>query len=197
MMWNRTEILVLAKPTCQLCAGSGIRRRKRLGDDVCPCTLRAVFRQCIRRFRECVASGKLGSAVKVERVSKAVNATRVYGRKNEEYMADFDLIARRTLTEPVELNVYRFHMMLGADWKLCCRRLNISRGDFFHAVYRVQEKLGRAFRETQPYGIFPLNEYFGNISRDERVVAIAVPVTRGDSGPVRPPLQQADLPQAA
>ncbi len=82
-----------------------------------------------------------------------------WGRKDEEYMADFILVSRRTLDD-LEFKVFKFHFLLGADWKLCCRRLGNDRGNFFHAVYRVQQKLGRVFRELEPYSLFPLDEYF-------------------------------------
>jgi hypothetical protein len=80
--------------------------------------------------------------------------------KSEEYMADFFLVTKRTLSES-EFKLFRFHFLLGADWKLCSRRLGIDRGTFFHSVYRIQEKLGRVFTELEPYGLFPLDEYFG------------------------------------
>jgi hypothetical protein len=32
-------------------------------------------------------------------------------------------------------------------WKLCCRQLGTDRGNFFHAVYRIEQKLGRVFAE--------------------------------------------------
>jgi hypothetical protein len=82
-----------------------------------------------------------------------------WGRKDEEYMADFILVSRRTLDE-LEYRIFSSHFLLGADWNLCCRRLNIDRGTFFHAVYRIEQKLGRVFRELEPYGLFPLDEYF-------------------------------------
>ncbi len=82
-----------------------------------------------------------------------------WGRKDEEYVADFCLVSRRALDE-LEYQVFRFHFLLGADWKLCTRRLNMDRGNFFHTVYRIEQKLGRVFRELEPYGLFPLNEYF-------------------------------------
>jgi len=82
-----------------------------------------------------------------------------WGRKDEEYMADFILVSRRTLDE-FEYKIFKFHFLLGADWKLCCRRLSIDRGTFFHAVYRIEQELGRVFRELEPYGLFPLDEYF-------------------------------------
>jgi hypothetical protein len=76
-------------------------------------------------------------------------------------MADFVLVSRRTLDE-CEYSIFKFHFLLAADWRLCCRRLNMDRGIFFHSVYRIEEKLGRVFRELQPYGLFPLDQYFGD-----------------------------------
>ena len=55
---------------------------------------------------------------------------------------------------------FKYHFLLGADWKLCTRQLKIDRGNFFHAVYRIEQKLGRVFRELEPYPLYPLEEYF-------------------------------------
>jgi hypothetical protein len=119
-----------------------------------------------------------------------------WGRKDEEYMADFCLIGRRILDE-FEHRVFKFHFLLGADWKLCCRRLGIDRGNFFHYVYRVQQKLGRTFRELKPYGLFPLDEYFFGSTQVQRANSqSAAPVV-----PIRPPVKTArplsDLPMSA
>ncbi len=92
------------------------------------------------------------------------NRRPVWGRKDEEYIADFCLTARNTLDE-FDYKVFRFHYLLGADWKLCCRQLKIERGNFFHAVYRIQQRLGRRLRELEPYALFPLDEYFGGSVR--------------------------------
>jgi hypothetical protein len=43
--------------------------------------------------------------------------------------------------------------------------LGMNRGNFFHAVYRIEQKLGRVFRELQPYPLFPLDDYFNGPSR--------------------------------
>lgn len=85
----------------------------------------------------------------------------MWSRKDEEYMADFILVSRRTLTPP-EYQLFNYHFLLGADWKLCCQKLKMDRGNFFHAVYRIQQKLGRVFRELEPYSLYPLDEYFGS-----------------------------------
>ena len=112
-----------------------------------------------------------------------------YGRKNEEYMADFCLVSHRAL-EGLEYDIFRFHFLLGADWKLCCWRLKLDRGTFFHTVYRIEQKLGRAFRELEPYSLFPLDEYFGGTIRnalppDARPRTV-VPIR--PRGVLRPPL---------
>jgi hypothetical protein len=55
--------------------------------------------------------------------------------------------------------------------------MKIDRGLFFHTVYRVEEKLGRAFVETEPYGLFPVDDYFGPpIRRGPSTAYIADPV---------------------
>jgi hypothetical protein len=81
-----------------------------------------------------------------------------------EYMADFCLLSRKALT-PAEYDVFRFYFLLGGDWRLCCRRLNMDRGNFYHTVYRVEQKLGYVFRSVEPYALFPLDEYFGGATR--------------------------------
>jgi hypothetical protein len=90
----------------------------------------------------------------------------VWGRKNEEYIADFCSVSRKNLDQ-FEYKLFRFHFLLGADWKLCCRQLKMDKGAFFHSVYRIEQKLGRAYRELKPYALFPLDEYFGAVVRRE------------------------------
>jgi hypothetical protein len=87
-----------------------------------------------------------------------------YGRRREEYLADFYLIAKRTLNE-ADFDILKFHFLYGADWKLCCRRFQMDRGTFFHAVYRIQQTLGRTFRDLEPYPLYPLEDYFNNAGR--------------------------------
>jgi hypothetical protein len=100
------------------------------------------------------------SRVSLEHTGHGGGRRYLWGRKDEEYIADFTLVSKRELTA-AEYQLFKFHFLLGADWKLCCRKLKVDRGTFFHAVYRVQQKLGRVFRELEPYGLYPLDEYFG------------------------------------
>jgi hypothetical protein len=107
-----------------------------------------------------------------------------WGRKHEEYMADFCLVSRRVLSV-LEHRIFKYHFLLGADWKLCCRQLKMDRGSFFHAVYRIQQKLGRRFRELEPYSLYPTNEYFHGAPQS--VTSCLTPKSK--IVPIRPPVK--------
>lgn len=120
--------------------------------------------------------------------TRGTDHRRSWGRKTEEFMADFALISKRTLT-PDEYRLFKYHFLLGADWKLCARRLKMDRGTFFHAVYRIQRKLGRQFAELKPYSLFPLDEYFSTTVRPSEPIEISRPGST--ARPVRVPLKRA------
>jgi hypothetical protein len=163
MEWTRSDTIALAKNCCVQCHGIGLYLGRGGRLNPCNCVLRAIFRACLSRFQHCATKEKHMSRISLEFIpGRERNLT--WGRKDEEYMADFILVSRRHLDD-AEYCIFKFHFLLGADWKLCCRRLKIDRGNFFHAVYRIQQKLGRVFRELEPYGLFPLDEYFHGPSR--------------------------------
>lgn len=190
MTWNHSDVIGLAPASCTLCRGAGLKRTRKAAAEPCPCALRAIFRACHDRFRHCAIKEKHMSRVVLERTAGPTGRRAVWGRKDEEYMADFILVSRRTLTAE-EHRIFRFHFLLGADWRLCCRRLGMDRGNFFHAVYRIQAKLGRVFRELQPYGLYPLDEYFNGCTREREITALPGP-GRNAAGPrpVVPPLRR-------
>lgn len=165
MQWDRTNTIGLAKVSCSYCHGYGLRLIRKGKEIPCDCVFRAVFRACHHRFRECVEKGPHTSTVTLE-FCRGTEGRRTYSRKREEFMADFCLVSRRSLDD-VEYRIFRFHFLLGADWKLCCRQLRMDRGSFFHLVYRIQQKLGQAFVELQPYALYPLDEYFSGMIRRE------------------------------
>ena len=131
----------------------------------CNCVYRAVFRTCFNRFREFATDADHIGTVSLE-FCRGRDGRRTYARKREEYIADFCLVSRRVLDD-YQHRIFRFHFVLGADWKLCCRQLKLDRGDFFHSIYLIEQRLGRVFAELQPYALFPLREYFGGIIRKE------------------------------
>lgn len=148
----------------------------------CNCVFRAIFRACYNRFRECVALGDQTKAVSLEPSSSRRSSGRTYSRKREEYIADFSLVSRRILDDS-QYRIFRYFFILGADWKLCCRQMKIDRGTFFHQVYRVEQILGRAFAELEPYALYPLNEYFGGVVKKEAGRPIPASMARKPSEP--------------
>lgn len=182
MEWNRSETLGLASPQCTTCHGMGLRIGKRGKEVPCNCVMRSIFRACFRRFRQCVEKEKHLSQCTFQ-FTGGRDTKMVWGRKNEEYIADFLMMVRRHLDDS-EYRVFRFHYLLGADWRLCCMKLKLDRGNFFHYIYRLEARLGRAFREEQPYGLYPLDEYFSG------VVGTSVPckLEREGPEPLRPPM---------
>ena len=175
MEWNRSETLALAASDCRHCRGMGLLA-KRLDEAPCRCVLRAIFRACYARFRECISHDLAAT-----RASLECGATKdpggAWGRRNEEFVADFLLVAKRVLTEE-EHRMFRFRFLLGADWKLCCRRLGMDRPQFFRQIYGMQEKLGMTFRELQPYALYPIRDYFTPGLREARATVVKMPVNR-------------------
>ena len=163
MEWTRSETLALAMNHCSQCLGSGLRLGKKGALSPCNCVLRSIFRACYGRFVRCVTQEKHLSKISLEPHAGRQRPT-TWGRKDEEFAADFLLVSRRHLSE-FEHRVFRYHFLLGADWKLCTRKLGMDRGNFFHAVYRIEQKLGRIFRELEPYALFPIDEYYHGPSR--------------------------------
>ncbi len=174
MQWNRSETLALAQQSCIYCYGLGLRPGRAGASTPCNCVFRAIFRACYARFRQCASKDKYMSRVSLEanpgRLRKCV-----WGWKNEEYTADFCLVSRRNLDDQ-QYTLFKYHFLLGADWKLCCRKLNMDRGTFFHEVYRIEQKLGRTFRELEPHGLFPLDAYFNGAGKPEPKILSPFPV---------------------
>ena len=163
MQWTRSETLVLAQQSCTHCYGLGLKQGRSGVSTPCNCVFRAIFRACYARFRQCASKEKYISRVSLE-ANPGRQRKSVWGLKNEEFMADFCLVSRRSL-EDYQYKVFKYHYLLGADWKLCCRKLGIDRGTFFHEIYRIEQKLGRTFRELEPHALFPLDEYFNSTGR--------------------------------
>lgn len=184
--WNHS-IIALAKERCVTCGGYGQWKTQSLGHTrICQCVYLAIFRACHSKFRFIIENQRHISPVHYERVQGAQYRA-MYGRKNEEFVADFLLIAKRTLNAE-EHRLFKWRFLLGADWSLCARRLGINRNrqPFFHLIYAIEAKLGRAYRETRPYALFPLDEYFGGVVTVDRVRPIEAPEDK--VSPVRAPV---------
>ena len=163
----------MSSADCAHCAGLGrvALKRRPEPDRTCDCVWRAVFRACLKRYLK--IHGQQQETVFprciLERFGfrdrKGEKYAFQWGRLNEEYCADFWLVSKRHLGE-LDFEILRVHFLLGADYPACCRLLGIDRGHFFHAVYRVERRLGRVFAELRPYALFPVDEYFSGARSD-------------------------------
>lgn len=166
MQWNRSSAIGLALASCTHCGGHGMRELQRGLEKPCHCVFRAVFRSCYERFREYANASEQPGSVSLER-NQGKTGYRLYSLKRQEYVADFCLAARRVLNES-DYRLFRYAFLLGADWRLCCRYLEMDRGYYFHEMYRVEETLGKYFAEVEPYPLYPVDEYMGGAVRTSR-----------------------------
>jgi hypothetical protein len=116
------------------------------------------FRQCYTRWAECVSRAGSGSRASADPVGRP--KTYSYGRKTEEYIADFELTANRHLHGEERL-LFRVHFLLGADAKLCARQFHTSEPEVKLRIIAIENKLGKVFRELKPYSLWPVRAYFG------------------------------------
>ncbi len=178
MEWTRSDTLALAQQSCIHCYGLGLRPGRAGASTPCNCVFRAIFRACYARFRQCASKEKYISRVSLE-ANPGRQRKSVWGLKNEEFIADFCLVSRRYLDEE-QYKIFKFHYLLGADWKLCCRKMNVDRGAFFHEIYRIEQKLGRTFRELEPHALFPIDQYFNSTPKSTVAIVSPFPVETDD-----------------
>lgn len=198
------EYIGLAMTKCRSCFGSGLYRSQKNPEGVvCSCVWRAVFRICFMRFRSCVSQD-----YRISVPTRPRGPNKTWGMKDQEYVADFFLISKRNLN-PFLWFVFRKHFLCEFPWFVVVDSYNrttagkekpLDRGNFFHAVYRIQEKLGREFANIEPFPLYPLDEYFGGRSNDPDEIEAFYPVlaeeqdapdctieNRRTAKPVRPP----------
>jgi hypothetical protein len=162
--------LAMANQRCMLCGGSGFKqsgRAKARHQVICGCVLRAIFRACLAKYRYVQAMGWNLSRTEWQRVEprRRESSRGVWGRRHAEFAADVCIVARRALNVR-DGQIFRMHYLTGMDWYQCCRAVGLSRGEFFHSAYRIEERLGWAFASLRPYALFPLDEYFGGSARE-------------------------------
>lgn len=168
--WKPEEVNGLAFVRCTTCKGRGLQWRAKMGIFPCGCVFRAVFTICAKRYqliREyqdgemCTTNwGRIGDVR-----SKSVGYG--YSLKNEEFSADFYLVAKRYL-HGRDFQIFKLHYVDGFEWSHVCRALRIDRGFYFHRIYVMQAQLGYLFHELKPYPLYPLADYFSGVVTDWR-----------------------------
>lgn len=148
--------LVLTRRACVHCDGSGQRLITDPNGDrrlvTCKCVLRDAFRVCLNCWH---GANQAAGWLRYDRGRHGPS----FSRPREEYLADLVLTAHRTLT-PRDFMVFRLHHIQRLPWHHVCPIVGLSRGNFFHAVYGIEELLGERFRNMRPYRLYPPRDYF-------------------------------------
>ncbi len=147
LQFDTNQVRNLASIGCSQCEGTGVQN-----DNVCQCANRTVFRICHRQY-EAFAFGSRAHSVEI----RGITAHRPY----EEYLADFELIARRALkdTSLSYQRVFQLHFCAGVDISLCAKALKLSKYSIEAIARLIEEVAGRAFHETRPHALFPPRDY--------------------------------------
>jgi len=160
-----------ANERCTYCQGTG-RVKAYKATRVCVCAYRGIARKCMDRYRIIRTSGPWGKCS----IQRSEGGGLMRGFKEVEFLADVDLAARRVLSAE-ERKVYELYSVGGFAWDQCARKLGMDRGNFFHAVYSVERKLGKAVYLA---GIFPAGRY---LVEDVDPDQIAKPVNTNYNSP--------------
>lgn len=183
--WDRSKTLAIAAVGCVHCMGLGLKGMGRRGEmQPCGCVLRKAFNSVLGRYRYIQAHQERVSSCTPTIMKHGREQKRVWSRKNEEFCADFYLVSKRSL-QGQEWKIFELHMLGGNDWRYCTRILGMDRGNFFHSVYRIQQKLGRIFMELRPYALFPIDEYFAGVRSEKTPVCEQRQAVNGFRAPIR------------
>ena len=102
-----------------------------------------------------------------------------------EFRADVELVSARNLSE-IERVIFADWYLAGIPWAVVSKRVGLDKGNFFHAVYAIEARLGMVFAELTPYALYPVDEYFLRVVK--RVDQSNAGPVIGGRKPIRPPL---------
>jgi hypothetical protein len=141
------------------------------------------------KARYCAAGNHLAAPIKNDHFVSGGGKAGKHRLAEENFLADVFLIAKRTLAED-DFRLFRFRYLLGAAVKLCAARLGMDFRTCEQRLAEIESVLGAAFRDTRPYSVFPIGEYFRNTRMEGGVKACGVPLAQGrvNGVPLRPPL---------
>ena len=113
-------------------------------ETVCKCVFRAVFRACYDRFIECSLLRDRGFA-HVDGTRGTHATARQLGLKNEEYAADFLLIAKK-IAHREEHHIFRYSICWAPTGVSAAANSATWTRVFSTIFATIQHKLGKSFR---------------------------------------------------
>lgn len=161
--WPREIGLALADPRCGHCRGMEMvllrhpDREARLKP--CACAARRAFRDVMRRYQALAARSGMHSKAIFSEVGAGPRRAKAYTRPVEEYLADVEIVLRRVLSAD-ELRLWRLRHAGGRTIGEAARAMGLIVPTAQWRIYHLEEKAGRAFVETRPHALWPVEQYF-------------------------------------
>ena len=148
---QRGELLAMAAPFCTRCGGRG-----NLKGFPCACAFRRIFLACFREY-----DLRFEAADWPNSSSPVFDAPRIFNSRAARFRADFDLVLSHlpALTRQVLNLHFKHHLNYREIIEPQDGRpplVNLSKGKFFHTLYRGMAKAGAAMHKQ---GLFPIYEY--------------------------------------
>jgi hypothetical protein len=147
--------LAAASSECVYCQGLGVPAKGKKG--TCNCVYREIFRSCLRGYHNLelppVRIAPYGESTQIHNM----RGSRMRGA---DFRADFVMLAKRTLPDEL-LSLFRSRFLNGEPRHIYMRRMDLDRGEYWHLVYRVSVRMGRAIADSEPYSLYPVSDYFG------------------------------------
>lgn len=180
--WQRA-INAIATPRCNECDGGMTRFRAGTGTPrLCRCVYRKIFSDIMQAYELARASAGTAGEVVGHHVPGFGGGV-TYSRKNQEYVADVELLLKRVCTrlDAEYKDIFAHHWIVAkllliedysVEWVL--RKLHLTgennRRMVLFAASRIKMQTAITAVETEPYALFPVHEYF-----NEHVVHAAAP----------------------
>lgn len=136
----KTSACVLFYNKCPHCK-DGIYTAYSKHERVCNCCFRRIFRHCLSKYRKISFYPSLDD------------------RRQENFLADFILLAKHELSEQNFLIFILYHIQ-ELSWSTIGAKLNMNRDETFRTIYRIEKKLGKVYSLMEPYSLWPLSSYF-------------------------------------
>ena len=169
------ELITLAGEDCSRCFGYGQLRVAFGVYKLCQCVLRQAFRRCLHKYLECDI---LRPRLKVHVVFDVVSCS----FPSVEYRGDFWNVCHKACMSVEQRILLREHLLNHSPYTdvipLIGKAIgdpDFSRGEFFHAVYKTEARMGRAMLDA---GLYPFQNYFATKTGNLRIRPAKLASTR-------------------
>ncbi|TAL08415.1 MAG: hypothetical protein EPO02_13100 [Nitrospirae bacterium] len=93
--------------------------------------------------------------------SRSCSHRQTWGISRIEFAADLQFLAKRTLVDATDYQIWKQHHCNGDTSRQIMQRLPVYKSHYWHTIYRIEREIGRAAVELRPYPLYPIDSYYG------------------------------------